>query len=302
MEMQQKPYEWMVKYTPQKEWIEEKGVLVWITEVLTSVGAGLFLVSLFLNNLVGMIAGYLIIVVLDIPLHLLDYGKPFRFWRTIVPFNTAWKTSWFSRGVTLTVIFSGVAFIQMCLTYWLPGTAIEIIFKVLAGISVFMVGIYSGFIMNYCRSIPFWNSALLPVLSIANSICDGFFLLMAIGLAGAQLSMATVTTAGLVLLIACTVLMFIYLWSQTYTSVTARESVLELIRGYIAPVFWIGVVILGMIIPLGILGYAYLAGASSTPLLVIAIVCRLLGTIALKYCLLKAGVYSPLIPTSTTTQ
>ena len=123
---------------------------------------------------------------------------------------------------------------------------------------------------------------------------------MAIGLAGAQLNMETVTTAGLLLLISCIVIMFIYLWSQTYTSEAAKESVSELIRGYISPVFWIGIVVLGMIIPLAILGYIYLASASSAPLLIIAIVCRLLGTVALKYSLLRAGVYVPLLPTSTT--
>ena len=36
-----------VKYTPQTEWIERKGILVWIAEVFTSLGAGLYLVSLF---------------------------------------------------------------------------------------------------------------------------------------------------------------------------------------------------------------------------------------------------------------
>ncbi|GAI11625.1 unnamed protein product [marine sediment metagenome] len=39
-------HEWMVKPTPQTEWIERRGILVWIAEVFTALGAGLYLVSL----------------------------------------------------------------------------------------------------------------------------------------------------------------------------------------------------------------------------------------------------------------
>ena len=301
MEMQEKLYEWMIKYTPQKEWIERKGMLVWIAEVLTSLGGGLFLVSLFLNNLLGMLVGYLIILLLDIPLRVADYGKPLRFWRTIVPFNTAWKTSWFSRGVTLVTMFSGVAFIQLCLSYWLPGTGWDIAFKVLAGILAFIAIIYSGFIMNFCRSVPFWNSALLPILFVANGLCDGFFLLMTIWLAGAQVDITAVITGGWILLIISTLLMFIYLWSQTYTSSAAKQSVMQMLRGSLAPTFWIGVVVLNMIIPLAIFGYSYFAEALSTPLLIIAFICRIIGAFALKYGLLKAGIYEPLLPATSTT-
>ena len=36
-------HKWMTDYTPQTEWIERRGILVWIAEVCTSVGTGLFL-------------------------------------------------------------------------------------------------------------------------------------------------------------------------------------------------------------------------------------------------------------------
>ena len=289
-------FEWMVKPTQQTEWIEGKGILCWLPEVFTSLGAGLFLVALYFDSLVGMLVAWLIIVVLDIPLRLLDYGKPLRFWRTVAPLSNAWKTSWFNRGVTFASLFSGLVFVQLCISYWLPGTAWDVAFKVVAGILAFLVGIYSGFIMNFCRSIPFWNSALLPILIILNGICDGFFLMMAVGLGGAKVDIMAAATGSLVLLIASTLIIAIYLWSQTYTSLTAKYSVTQLIRGYIAPVFWIGTVVLGTIIPLVILVSSYFAGAASSALLIVAISCHILGAFALRYCLLKAGIYEPLVP------
>ena len=142
-------HEWMVKPTPQTEWIERRGILVWIAEVFTSLGAGMYLVSLFFNNWWGMLAAWFIIMFLKVPLHLIYFGKPFRFWRTIPPFTNAWRTSWFTRGITFSVLFGGVVFIQLIITYFFPGTGWDIALRVLGGIFAFLVGIYSGFIMRW---------------------------------------------------------------------------------------------------------------------------------------------------------
>lgn len=304
-------HEWMVKYTPQTEWIERRGILVWIAEVFTALGAGLYLVSLYFDSLLGMFIAWLIIVVLKIPLHMAYFGKPLRFWRTIPPFTTAWKTSWFSRGITFTVLFTGFCFIPLAIQFalssqWLPpgmGWEVALVaFKVLAGIIAFLVGIYSGFIMNYCRSIPFWNSALLPLVFIFCSIADGFALIMAIALAGGQVDIMAAEAGSRVLLIISALIMATYLWSATYTSSTAKQSVIELIRGSIALIFWIGIVALGIIIPLVISASSYFAGEASIPLLIAAIVCHTIGAFALKYCLLKAGIHNPVLPTISSTK
>lgn len=39
-------YEWMVKYTPQTEWIEGNGVMLLLAFFFTEFGAGIYLVSL----------------------------------------------------------------------------------------------------------------------------------------------------------------------------------------------------------------------------------------------------------------
>jgi hypothetical protein len=106
-------HEWMVKPMPQREWIERRGMMVWIAEVFTSLGTGLYLVSLFVSNWWGMAIGWLIIMFLKLPIHLAYFGKPLRFYRTIPPFSNAWKTSWFARGILFTIFFSTFTFIQL---------------------------------------------------------------------------------------------------------------------------------------------------------------------------------------------
>lgn len=300
-------HEWMIKYTPQTEWIERRGILVWVAEVFTSLGAGMFLVSLYFNSFWGMLIAWLIIVLLKIPFHIAYFGKPLRFWRTVPPFSNAWRTSWFTRGITFTILFTSFAFVLLVIQFALSnglllGTGWEVTlvaFKVLAGITAFLVGIYSGFIMSYCRSIPFWNSALLPLVFIFAGIADGFALIMAIALAGGGVNIMAAEAGSRVLLIVNALIIAIYLWNATYTSSTAKQSVIELIRGNIAPTFWIGVVAFGIIIPIAISVSSYFAGELSVPLLIAAIAFHTIGAFALKYCLLKAGIHNPILPTTT---
>ncbi len=84
-------YDWMVKYTPQKEWIERRGVLLWLAFFFIELGAGMFFVASFFNSLFVMLIGWLICAMLGGGLHLLFLGKPLRFWRIV--FSSGWKTS-----------------------------------------------------------------------------------------------------------------------------------------------------------------------------------------------------------------
>ena len=313
-------HKYMTDYTPQTEWIERRGILVWIAEVCTSLGTGLYLISLFFSLVPGyeiitwwgMLVAWLIIMFLKIPLHLIYFGKPLRFWRTIPPFSNAWKTSWFARGIIFSILFGTFAFIQLVfsfltldvfnigLQFSANGLAIlsgfEILFKVLGGIFAFMGGIYPGFIMNYCKAIQFWNSGLLPVVLIIGGILDGCALLMAIGLtqAGAGIDGHIVELVSAILLIVNIFFIAVYLLSATYIGTAGKVSTIKLLKGSQAPVFWLGVIILGMIIPLAISLYTLTFGASIIPLLIIAILLHTIGAFALKYCILKVALYKPL--------
>jgi formate-dependent nitrite reductase membrane component NrfD len=299
-------HEWMIKPTPQTEWIERRGVLVWIAEVFTSLGAGLYLVSLFYNNWWGMLVAWLIIMFLKLPPHLIYFGKPLRFWRTIIPFTNTWKTSWFTRGINFTIYFGTLAFFQIVVTYLavnvFPGTAWatwDIVLRVLGGIFAFLVGIYSGFIMSYCRSLPFWNSALLPLVLLFAGVADGYALMLAIGLADHTVKIMAIEFGSRILLTVNIILMAAYLWNATYTSKTAKYSTMLLLKGNLALPFWVGVIAFGIIIPLAISSSSYFVGEASAPLLIVAIALHTVGAVALKYVLLKAGVHNPILPVTT---
>ncbi len=292
-------HEWMVEPTPQTEWIMRRGILVWIAEVFTSLGAGLYLISLFYNNLWGMAAAWLIIMFLKVPLHLIYFGRPLRFWRTLIPITDSWKTSWFTRGINFTVYFGSIVFIQILVTYFFPGTGWDIALRVLGGVFAFLVGIYSGFITSYCKSIPFWNTALIPLILLFAGVTDGFALMLAVGMADASVGIMAVEFGSRILLTVNIILMAVFLWNATYTSRTAKYSAMLLLKGSLASLFWVGVIAVGLIIPLAISVSSIFADEASAPLLISAIVLHTIGAVTLKYVLLKSGVHNPILPAIT---
>ena len=286
-------YEWMVVYTPQTGWIDGKGILVWIAEVTGGLGGGLYLVSLYFDSLWGMFLGWLIIIS-KCGFHFAHLGQPSKFWRLAL--NA--KTSWLTRGFIFLTLFIVFGAFQLAFTYWLPGTAAEITFKVLAGIMAFLVATYAGFVMNYVNGIPLWNSALLPLLFIVSGLLGGLAVIVAISLFGSGVDLMTSVGSLPLLLIINSLLIAIYLWSGTYMGPTGKRSVIELVKGRLSPVLWLGVTLCGIIFPLSISLYSYFIGEASAPFLIMAVACVIVGIFSLNYCLLKGGLYSPLVPMS----
>ena len=302
------PHEWMVKPMQQTEWIERRGLLVWLAEVFSALGTGLYLVSIFVNNWWGALIGFLIVMLIKLPLHFLYLGKPLRFWRTMPPFSSAWKTSWIARGVVFTVFFSGFGFIQLMTSYLLIYTnlqtgpvlstvyALDILLKVLAGIFVVLTGIYGGFMMSYCKSVPFWNSGILPIVILNAGIADGLALVMGMGIFTNGMDLHAIEYASRIVLGINALLIGTYLLNSSYQSSTAHLSVTEMLRGRVALLFWIGIVLCGIIIPLVVSFLSIFTWNGSIPLLIGVIICHTAGAFALKYCILKVGIHKPIVP------
>jgi formate-dependent nitrite reductase membrane component NrfD len=308
--IQTRPYEFMVKYTPQREWIEGHGVLIALAFFLGGISGGLYLASLFFDSMLGMFIAWLVALLMG----MVDMGhlsKPLRFWRMLLKP----RTSWISRGFIVIWLFIGCAVIQLALSYWLPGAA-ETVFKVLAGILAFGVAIYSGFVVSFVGGIKLWNSAMVPILFVVAGLTGGLALLLAILMAtyaGGDDLIPIMYNAIMMLgmLVIYAIFVAVYLWVATYGSDAARDSVMRMLRGSIAPVFWIGVALLGIIIPVALLIVAaivlqvsapiLITTAATTlqplvPVLITAIVCTIIGGVALRYVILKAGMYNPLVP------
>lgn len=284
-----KLYDWMVDYTSQTTWIEGHGIYIWLAEVFGMLGGGLYLVSLYFNNIAGMLISWLMIVVLKGGFHLAHLGQPARCWRLFL--NPG--SSWLARGFFFVALFMVFGALQLISSHWFPGTGAEFILKVLAGILALLVTAYSGFVMNYVSGIPFWNSALLPLLFVAFGILGGFAVMLLIGPASDR---GAIFALAQFLLFTSTCLLALYLYGATHMGPAAKRSVGELVQGRLALSLWGGVVVCGVALPVLTMLYMYLANTAPGALLGITALALLVGVFSFTYCLLKAGLYRPLTP------
>lgn len=292
--IQTKPYEFMVSYTPQTQWIEKGGIKLWLAFFFIELGAGMFFIASLLDNVLAMSIGWLLCAVLGGGLHLLYLGKPLRFWR--MAFSSGWKTSWISRGIIFVSLFLAFGFIHILLTQWsIRYTGLVVI----ADIFAFLTVIYGGFAMNYVNGIPLWNTALLPILYVVSGLWGGAEVTMGVSLGSSEVVAGkTVEEWIRILLIGYLLLVPVYLMSVRYTSSAGQVSVRYMMKGQWSGAFWIGVVILGMVVPLVAVINSMVTNpeAISVGFLYGAILCGLIGDLALRYLILKCGMYAPLLP------
>jgi formate-dependent nitrite reductase membrane component NrfD len=286
----------MARYTPQREWIEKRGVWLWFAFFFIELGAGTFIVSTIFGSLSGMLVGWLICALLGGGFHLLFLGKPLRFWRIV--FSSGWKTSWISRGLIFVILFLALGLAHMGSTLWSNSPASLLI---VTNIFAFLAVIYGGFAMNYVNGIPLWNTALLPVLYVISGLWGGAELTLGIFLTqGEIVAGISVEAAVRPLLIGFVLLIPVYLISVRYTSPAGKVSVRHMVLSKWLPLFWIAVVVLGMAVPAAAVINSFINGLETSPVVFLyaAIFFGLLGDLSLRYLILRCGLYSPLVPTS----
>jgi formate-dependent nitrite reductase membrane component NrfD len=294
--IQTRPYEFMVSYTPQTQWIEKGGIKLWLAFFFIELGAGMFFVASLLDNVRAMSIGWLLCAVLGGGLHLLYLGKPFRFWR--MAFSSGWKTSWISRGIIFVSLFLILGLLHMLVLQ--SGVSVTFL-VVVADIFAFLTVIYGGFAMNYVNGIPLWNTALLPILYVVSGLWGGAEVTLGIALGSGGMVVGRAVEEWIrILLIGYLLLVPVYLMSVRYTSSTGQASVSYMLKSQWSALFWIAVVILGMVIPVTAVIKSIFTDleAISAPFLYSAILSGLIGDLALRYLILRCGVYGPLIPSS----
>ena len=287
-----KPYEFMVKYQQQKDWIDGRGNFIAFAFFLGGISGGLYLAAAYFDSLVGMFVAWLLSLLMGIS-YMIHLSHPFRFWRMFMKP----KTSWIARGFIFIWLFIGFTTLQLIISQWAPGaTGAITTLKVIAGIFAFAQSIYTGFAVSYVSAIKVWNSAIVPVLFVTCGITGGLAILLAIMMGQNSSQIMTLESVIRVVLIALAVIIGVYLWNTTYSSTAARDAVKRLIGGALAPLFWVGVFLFGIIIPVVISLATIGSHEPASGVLITAIVSEIIGGLALRFAILKAGVYTPLLP------
>src|SRR3990172_88110 len=290
--------EFLIDVRPQREW----GWLVISYLFLGGAGAGLFLVSLYLEHLWAGVLGLLVLLVGTVLL-LLDLGRPERFWRAF--FRP--QTSWISRGCFFITLLFVVGVIELALQWpglelpaWLSeGYIVGNSLGVAGGVAAVLVMIYTGFVLAPSPAIPFWNSAFFPIIFFAYSLLAGIDILILTSpmLPGPSLDLMFLERNQNYLVILCLLLVLSHVSVMSSSAVAARESIRLLTRGGWARLFLGGVIGAGLIVPLLLaLPVVWEAQVQTVfALTFILALLRLFGDYLFRFLVMRVGLYDTLL-------
>lgn len=191
----------------------------------------------------------------------LDLGSPARFWMLLLKVNTR---SVMSMGTFIISLFSIVAVLycwhqlytekKVKFTF-LPGGVLKVVQYLGIPLAV-ALGTYTGFLLNASRAITLWNNGVLPLIFLASALSTGVAAVMvAVALTGkwdvvkgevVNLALADAVLMGLELFALAA-----YVWSL-HVGNMAQQAALTFLNNHYGFLFWGGVWVLGLLLPLAI--------------------------------------------------
>ncbi|MBL7047214.1 MAG: polysulfide reductase NrfD [Candidatus Marinimicrobia bacterium] len=229
---------------------------------------------------------------------IVDLGKPINFWRAFMKP----KTSWIARGTIIITFFLIIDFLHIILWIWpfdvlADFTGARHLINLLGLIFAFGTIIYTGLLLGASRPIAFWSTAMLPLLFLVSALSTGF---MAVILAS---SVIDVSKEGLglferidIALIILEIFIVVFYLQGTHRVSESRASAKLVLSGSVAPMFWIGVVLLGLLLPLlfDLLGLYAFSGSSGHIFILLASAFGIIGGLFLRQVVLQGGIHAPL--------
>ncbi len=287
-------FEWMIKYTPQTEWIKGQGIFLCLAFFFSEIGAGIYLVSIFLDCTPGWIIGWLVTLVLGGGTHAAYLGKPSRGWRIL--FRPG--TSELSRGLWVIVLFGLVGLFQILPVVFpgLPWAEKSRLFNIIMGILCILVIVHGFLTMSGIRALPLWNSSMMMPLALISGIWTGSQVVeFVLFLSGGEVSLAETWSRWSLLVYMATMAMF--LWGAFQSSGTARASLKEMFAGSTSVGFYVGTLLIGVLVPLIITLAVWIYGIEvlNANFLFFRMLCVLIGDLAMRYNIMKGAFYSPLL-------
>lgn len=259
---------------------------------LECAGAALFAGSLLLEELrIGMVAG-IALVALAIVLLLAHLGNSRRAWKAILNM----RHSWISRGTLVLGGFVAFGVAYLVLRGWAGldqgSPAMSALRWVLLAAAVF-IPIYPGLVLSASPAIPFWNSGLLPVLSFASGTASALALLLALATGQREGFVQHLAWIQVWLLVALALILAVYVLVMASRGAAAAESAGYLLRGH-PGLFAVAGCGLGIGLPL-LLTLWIATGGGVASALALAAIARVAGDLALRYALLKVGMFNPVV-------
>lgn len=258
---------------PQQEW----NVIIAVYLYLAGMGAGSFIIGILLHwmgvnfaplsipsvDLLGVrvdltkipIFWGVIMVSIGAPFLILDLGIKWRFmYACLNP-----RTSWVARGfiiLSVFIIFGGLVLIKSLFpfTWFAPESRFWLIPEGIAFVSAFATALYTGILLKATKSVPLWNTPLLPLLFLTSALSTGSMGIILSTLGTGLLSyqseaMKALTVTEQIFVAIEGIILYLFLSRRYKASEQGKDSVRLLLTGRLRYLFWLGIILLGFIFP-----------------------------------------------------
>jgi formate-dependent nitrite reductase membrane component NrfD len=282
-----------VGYRFQRYWDLSMAIAFFFCEL----GAGLFLVSMYLDLKLGMIVGLVSAGIFKPYFHLAHMGVPLKSWRAALRPDR----SWISRGLAGLVFFLGGGFFYLIdaqfgffANYF--GEGLGGVLGSMAAAAAILGGLvamtYQGFAMAHSSSFALWNTGLMPVSSFAYGTTCGVFGSLVLGWSGFDPAVRGVLADGAMLALLVNTAIVLGLLHGAYNgTVGGRRSVELLIKTMYAKYFNGLTLLVGLVVPLLVM---WIARDTFIGVLFSAVAMSA-GFFAFRVLIFKAALYEPII-------
>ena len=281
------------------------GILIVIHFFLSGMAAGSFIASAAASYLdeekykkIASAGAYLALfsIMVDVPVLILDLDRPLRFitllYRGSITAPLTWGV-WFLMGLGL------FSLLNIALQRGM-GVVKGLKTPILAIGSVCAIGVsaYTAVALNIATDArPLWsNGAVVPIFMVASLITGIAAISLVASLSGAKKGLSSLNTANAVLLMFQLLLVGFLIITASTSSQLGREATGEILSGGLSVVFWAGLVVIGLVIPVFVFWSNLLAKVAEpkvgTTALISAMV--LVGVFALRYIIVYGGQIIPL--------
>ncbi|MFQ5914861.1 MAG: DmsC/YnfH family molybdoenzyme membrane anchor subunit [Nitrospinota bacterium] len=300
--------QWRMRNRVQRVW--DIPHATWFT--LMGIGGGVFVLSrlMGISHDLGLwfglpavdIVSFVVIGIGGLVL-IADLGKPFRFIRALI--NV--RTSWISRGAIADFVFLILATL-LILPNLKIGSAMPLsalpweseaisglgrFFEFISIVAAIVVMFYAGAVLSDPKSIPYWNSPLVPAQFLLSSFAMSAGVLSLFFLAAGK-----AIGLGLVILeiIFVAFLLVSMLWhlATRRENPAKRESLFLLLRGRYKGLFLGLTLAAGTVLPLALSLFAAVWAGARGPMMGITAILLFIGGFYLRLLTLRVGIYPPM--------
>ncbi len=293
---------------PQKEWKEIIAAYLY----LAGMGAGSYVIGTLLNwfahpsrvlSIWGLPFDFAkaailwgpVLVAIGAPFLILDLGIKRRFlYACLNP-----RTSWVARGfliLSVFIVFGLVLLAKSVLpfkwlhaesTFWTTAEVITIAFA-------FATALYTGILLKATKSIPLWNTYLLPLLFLVSALSTGSMAIILSTLGTGLLSndsgaLKVLMRGEQILVVIEGIVLYFFLFKRYRAAEQGKDSVRLLLFGEMKLIFWGGIVLVGFVFPMILEGIASFSHGNVT-LIFTAGLLLLCGGFFLRLGVLSAGI------------